>query len=159
MNSEHPQVQPIDVVAAVIIQEGCVLISKRGQERNNSGLWEFPGGRVESGEDHRQALRRELKECFNVDCEIGSYVTTSRHRYSDRVVALHAYQIDQGSPNDWLPRAEHVAVAWVRQQDLSEFKFAPADEIIAQRLGSESESEQRFFDLEKSEPENQNESS
>ena len=159
MNSEHPQVQPIDVVAAVIIQEGCVLISKRGQERNNSGLWEFPGGRVESGEDHRQALRRELKECFNVDCEIGSYVTTSRHRYSDRVVALHAYQLDQGSPNDWLPRAEHVAVAWVRQQDLSEFKFAPADEIIAQRLGSESESEQRFFDLEKSEPENQNESS
>ena len=159
MNSEHPQVQPIDVVAAVIIQEGCVLISKRGQERNNSGLWEFPGGRVESGEDHRQALRRELKECFNVDCEIGSYVTTSRHRYSDRVVALHAYQIDQGSPNDWLPRAEHVAVAWVRQQDLSEFKFAPADEIIAQRLGSESESEQRFFDLEKSDPENQNESS
>ena len=53
------------------------------------------GGRVENGEDHRQALRRELKECFNVDCEIGSYVTTSRHRYADRVVALHAYEVDQ----------------------------------------------------------------
>ena len=153
MNSEHPQVQPIDVVAAVILMEGCILISKRGQERNNSGLWEFPGGRVENGEDHRQALRRELKECFNVDCEIGAYVTTSRHRYSDRVVALHAYQIDQGAINDWLPKAEHVAVAWVRQQDLNEFKFAPADEIIAQKLGNESVTEQRFFDIEKSDPE------
>lgn len=153
MNAEHPQVQPIDVVAAIIVMDGCVLISRRGQERNNSGLWEFPGGRVEAGEDHRQALRRELKECFNVDCEIGSYVTTSRHRYSDRVVALHAYQIDQGVSSNWLPRTEHVAVAWVREQDLSEFKFAPADEIIAQRLGSSSEEQQRFFELEKADSE------
>lgn len=151
--SDHPQVQPIDVVAAVMIRDGCVLISKRGQERNNSGLWEFPGGRVENGEDHRQALRRELKECFNIDCEIGSYVTTSRHRYSDRVVALHAYQVDQGASNLWLPRAEHVAIAWVRQQDLQEFRFAPADEIIAQRLGTASESSQHFFEVEKSDGE------
>ena len=123
MNPEHPQVQPIDVVAAIIVREGCVLISKRGQERNNAGLWEFPGGRVESGEDHRQALRRELKECFNIDCEIGSYVTTSRHRYTDRVVALHAYEVDQETPLGWFPRAEHVAVAWVHQSELLEFKI------------------------------------
>ena len=82
----------IDVVAAIIVREGCVLISKRGQERNNAGLWEFPGGRVESGEDHRQALRRELKECFNIDCEIGSYVTTSRHRYTQIVSLLFMLQ-------------------------------------------------------------------
>ena len=155
MNPEHPQVQPIDVVAAIIVREGCVLISKRGQERNNAGLWEFPGGRVESGEDHRQALRRELKECFNIDCEIGSYVTTSRHRYTDRVVALHAYEVDQETPLGWFPRAEHVAVAWVHQSELLEFKFAPADQIIAERLGANSDAgtEQHFFEVEKSDTE------
>jgi len=148
MNTEHPQIQPIDVVAAVIAQDECMLICKRGAERNNAGLWEFPGGRVENGEDHRQALKRELKECFGVDVDIGPYVTTSRHRYSDRVVALHAYQVSCESHRTWLPRTEHVAVAWVRQSDLQEFKFAPADELIAQRLCSEGEGDEHFFDVE-----------
>ena len=80
----------VHVAAAVIRStDGQVLISRRAEEQHQGGLWEFPGGKVEAGEQVEQALRRELQE------ELGIRVVRARpliqvaHDYADKQVLLH----------------------------------------------------------------------
>lgn len=61
----------IDVVAAIIERNGKILLAQRDSHRDQAGLWEFPGGKVEAGESQPQALMRELGEELNIDAIIG----------------------------------------------------------------------------------------
>src|SRR5215475_10023251 len=104
-----------DIVAAgIVIERGRVLLSRRKKGSHLAGLWEFPGGKVEAGEDPRAALRRELDEELGIDAEIGEIVDVTFHRYddADKAVLLLFFEATRlaGSPE---PRAIDVAeVGW-----------------------------------------------
>jgi 8-oxo-dGTP diphosphatase len=119
-----------DIVAAgIVIEDGKVLLSRRKKGSHLAGLWEFPGGKAEAGEDPRAALRRELEEELGIKTRIGEIVEVTFHRYedADKAVLLlffEAYR-EEGSPE---PRAIDVAeVAWRAADGLSPEAFPPAD--------------------------------
>jgi mutator protein MutT len=110
-------------VAAVIEHDGLNLIAKRPDEKRHGGKWEFPGGKIESGETVREAVARELRE------ELGVEVID--------VAASHFSVIDHGSgftiefadvTIEGAPTAiEHEALAWIALSELETFDLAPSD--------------------------------
>jgi 8-oxo-dGTP diphosphatase len=124
------------VAAAVTIEAGKVLLSRRKAGSHLAGLWEFPGGKVEAGEDPRAALRRELDEELGIDAEIGEIVDVTFHRYddADKAVLLLFFEATRaaGSP---APRAIDVAeVGWFGADGLDPAAFPPADVAILSKV-------------------------
>ena len=79
----------IVVVAAVIEQDGSFLVTRRLEGTHLAGLWEFPGGKIASGETHRQGLTREIREELDADVDVGALVfETSSTTRIDSLAAL-----------------------------------------------------------------------
>jgi len=117
------------VAAGILIEDGKVLLSRRKQGTHLAGLWEFPGGKAEAGEDPRAALQRELEEELGITTRIGEIVDVTFHRYeeADKAVLLLFFEAERapGSPD---PRALDVAeVAWCGLDRLDPSTFPPAD--------------------------------
>ncbi len=120
------------VVAALIRKDGKVLLTQRWPGRHLGLTWEFPGGKVEEGEDDREALERELKEELGVTAKIGSCCFETRHGYGAREVHLLIFRCKllEGTP-----RALDVkAMEWADLATLAERKFPPADLLFVQEL-------------------------
>jgi mutator protein MutT len=112
-------------VAAVLVRDGRVLVAERGPTMPIAGAWEFPGGKVEAGEDDGEALVREIREELEVEVEVGRRIGESRHHDGRRWLHLVAYRCDllHGEPRAHL----HTRVEWSRPEDLDGYGFAPAD--------------------------------
>jgi len=124
------------VVAAVVVREGRVLVAQRAPHMPIAGAWEFPGGKVERGEDDREALAREIREELGVEVSVGRLVGESRHHDGRRWLHLVAYRCDlvAGEP----VAVEHTRVEWSRPEDLDRYGFAPADVPLLDAVRSES---------------------
>lgn len=127
----------VHVAAAVIrSSDGRVLISRRAEEQHQGGLWEFPGGKVEAGEQVEQALRRELQE------ELGIRVVRARpliqvaHDYPDKQVLLDVWEVNAFSGE--AHGAEGQPLAWVTPRRLPDYDFPAANRpiVAAARLPS-----------------------
>ncbi|MBM7516311.1 (deoxy)nucleoside triphosphate pyrophosphohydrolase [Nocardioides nitrophenolicus] len=123
----------IEVVGAVIVQDGLVLCARRGPGGDAGGSWEFPGGKVEPGETPAAALAREIREELGCVVEVGGPVTTTRHVGSSVVVVLSTYwcRVLSGSPAP----VEHAAIRWLRPDRLDELDWAPADLPAVELVG------------------------
>jgi 8-oxo-dGTP diphosphatase len=123
-------------VAAALIRDttGRYLITQRRHGSHLAGLWEFPGGKLESGESPERALRRELREELGASFGVGKLVETVRWEYPDRTVVLHFYDchVESGAIE---PR-EGQAMTWVEPQRLHAYDFPPADRALIQRLAA-----------------------
>lgn len=122
------------VAAAVIIEQSRVLVTQRKPGKHLAGFWEFPGGKVEPGEDPRDALHRELREEVGVDVAVGAIFEVTFHRYGATSVLLLFYEATRsaGSPE---PRALDVAdVRWAALDELREEAFPPADLAVLTRV-------------------------
>lgn len=115
----------IEVVGAVIVSEGNILCTQRGGNGPLSGLWEFPGGKVESGEAPREALAREIHEELRCQIRIGKKITTTRHKYEFATVNLTTFYctVVDGHP----ALTEHSDMRWLAPNELSALDWAPAD--------------------------------
>ncbi|MBX3262427.1 MAG: (deoxy)nucleoside triphosphate pyrophosphohydrolase [Labilithrix sp.] len=126
-----------DIVAAgVVVERGTVLLSRRKAGTHLAGRWEFPGGKVEPGEDPRAALRRELEEELGVLVEVGEICDVTFHRYDDAdkaVLLLFFLAVrEAGSPE---PRAIDVAeVRWAGRDALDPAAFPPADVAVLAKV-------------------------
>jgi len=132
MNAES---EPLEVVAGVVRRDGRILICQRPRGGHLPGLWEFPGGKIESGEVPEEALARELREELDVQVEVGALCWETRHRYPDRTVHLRFYDCRWRSgegKNHGVARH-----AWVPLHRLGEFEFLPADAPLIARLREE----------------------
>jgi A/G-specific adenine glycosylase len=83
--------EALEVVVAVIVNDGKVLLQERPPGGLLAGLWEFPGGKVEPGETLKAALRREIREELGVGIMNVRHLTTVRHAYTRYQVTLHAF--------------------------------------------------------------------
>ncbi len=117
------------VVAAVMVENGRVLVTQRKAGTHLAGAWEFPGGKLLPGEDPRAGLRRELREELGIDARVGEIVDVTFHEYpdADKAVLLMFFEAARavGSPP---PQALDVAAfAWFGPDDLDPARFPPAD--------------------------------
>ncbi len=124
------------VSAAVIIEDGRVLVTRRKKGVHLEGLWEFPGGKVEDGEDPRLALVRELREEIGIVANVAEILDVTFHRYEDegKSVLLMFFEtsIAAGSP---APRAIEVAeIAFLESHELKAEEFPPADVALLRKI-------------------------
>jgi 8-oxo-dGTP diphosphatase len=103
---------PIDVAAAVIERPGEFLLAQRPEGKPYAGYWEFPGGKIEAGEDPRAALVRELEEELGIRVREATPWITRIYAYTHATVRLHFYRVSawDGEPQP----LEDQAIAWQR---------------------------------------------
>jgi 8-oxo-dGTP diphosphatase len=130
--SEPSPPRRIRVVAAVIPREGRYLITQRRATAVLPLLWEFPGGRVESGETDTAALRREVMHRLGVEVNVGSLISFVSHPYERYTVDLHLYEcaILSGEPIE----QNVLAYRWVTSTEFDQYPFTPADELSMSKL-------------------------
>lgn len=114
------------MVAGVFLREGRVLCCRRPPGRSAAGLWEFPGGKVEPGEDHAGALVRELAEELGVEVVVTDLVDRTSTAVAGATVDLVVHLVE---PRDDWPRSslDHDRMAWVRVADLDGLDWAEPD--------------------------------
>ena len=120
----------IEVVAAVIEYEGKLLAFQRGVSKYDyvSKKFEFPGGKVEEGEDHRAALARELYEELSIEADVQNFITTIEHAYPDFSIKMHCYLVRVSKFDGAL--AEHKSFAHVSLSEARELDWIEADRPI-----------------------------
>jgi 8-oxo-dGTP diphosphatase len=125
----------VEVVAAIVVDsQHRILMAQRSDWQHQGGKWEFPGGKIESGETHMQALARELKEEVDVQidqqaCELFKAV---HHDYSDKQVSLYFYIVKGFSGT--AKGLEGQPVMWVNAQTLPQMTIPDANQAIADAL-------------------------
>lgn len=124
------------VAAAVLVEGGRVLLTQRKAGTHLAGAWEFPGGKVEAGEDPREALCRELREELGIEAAVGEIVEVTFHRYddADKAVLLLFYEAARapGSPD---PEPLDVAAfRWAARGELRDEEFPPADVAVLRKV-------------------------
>lgn len=120
------------VVAALIERRGRILLSQRRVDQSFPLCWEFPGGKVEPGEDPRDALVREIREELACTVRTGDVVEVVFHVYPsfDLVMPVYRATLVRGTPRP----AQVAAIAWVLPSQLPKTAMPPADVPLAKRL-------------------------
>lgn len=123
----------IEVVAALIWDEDKFMICQRPANKARGMLWEFVGGKVESGETKEQALIRECREEIAITLSVGSEFMSVTHEYPDITVHLTLFNavIATGTPQ----KLEHNDIRWITVDEIPQYEFCPADEDILRKLG------------------------
>ena len=122
----------IDVAAALVFREGKLLITQRHPDAHLGGLWEFPGGKRESGETFQECLARELREELGIEIAVGDLVESVTHAYPEKTVHLRFFQCR------WLRHEPRLldcpAFKWVTPAELQDHQFPAADARLLKRL-------------------------
>lgn len=113
------------IVVAVIRKNGRYLIGKRPAGGLLGGLWEFPGGKVEPGESHDQALVREVIEETDLEVRLGRKIAVVDHAYSHFTVTLHVYACEAVAGK--AKACYHSDLKWVLRGRLKEYAFPTAN--------------------------------
>lgn len=124
------------VAAGIVIKEKRVLLTQRKSGSHLEGMWEFPGGKVEPGEDPKDALVRELREELGIETVVDDILDVTFHRYdeAEKSVLLLFYET-RIAPNSPPPRALDVAAfKWAETSDLIDAQFPPADLGILRKV-------------------------
>lgn len=123
MNEENPDL--FHVTCAIIERNGLVLAAQRSRSMRMPLKWEFPGGKIEPGEEPEACLHRELMEEMEVRLTVKRVMPTMRHAYPDFTLTLHPFVCELLSGEVVLN--EHRAIAWLKPEELSALNWVEAD--------------------------------
>ena len=127
----------IEVVAAVIKKDRKILATQRGYGEFKGG-WEFPGGKPETGETQKDALKREIKEELNANIEVNDYILTVEYDYPNFHLTMHTYFCSLLGDNLELvchdDKLEHEDMKWLSKEELDSVNWLEADILIVQEL-------------------------
>lgn len=123
-----------EVVAALIFRENRFMICQRPPHKGSGLLWEFVGGKVETGETGRDALVRECREELGITVSVGGVFAETVYEYPDVTVHLTVYRagIVSGEPE----LLEHVDLKWILPEEVDLYDFCPADRHLLPLLRS-----------------------
>lgn len=124
---------PVMVAAGIILQDEQVLICQRHRSDPYGLQWEFPGGKVQYGEDLRLALRRELEEELSIKAHVGEEVFRLRHRYPDRYVEVAFFLVQRYEGT--VENRVFESVKWAARAALPHYDFLEADRELVNRIG------------------------
>lgn len=121
-----------EVVAALIWDNDRFMICQRPANKSRGLLWEFVGGKVEDGETNSQALIRECREELAVTLSVGSIFTDVIHEYPDIKIHLTVFNaaVAEGIPQ----KIEHNDICWITPEEIPQYVFCPADEVILNKI-------------------------
>lgn len=126
------------VTAAVIERDGRVLICRRRADQKHPLKWEFPGGKVEPGEDAPAGLRRELAEELGIRVENAAEMTRFEYQYPGRSpIMLVFYRVTQFSGP--IENRIFAEIRWVAPGELPQFDFVEGDVDFVRRLAAEAQ--------------------
>lgn len=123
----------INVVAAIIIKDQKIFATQRGYGEFKNG-WEFPGGKIESGESPEHALEREIREELDAKIRVGELFDTIEYDYPNFHLSMKCFLCSLIS--DQLTLREHEAAKWLTKENLSSVEWLPADITIIDKLKS-----------------------
>ncbi len=122
-----------DVAAGILCDsKGRILIAERLGDGPFHGLWEFPGGKIDSGETAAEALSRELAEELGIEVTECSPFMNLRHEYDDRVVTIEFFIVSEWSSEP--VGREGQALRWVATDALDANELLPADMPVVEAL-------------------------
>lgn len=133
MRSPETRDSIVDVVAALIVHQGQVLVTQRKAQDSNGGFWEFPGGKVEQGESLQEALKREIQEELEVQVEVKELIE-SREMITPTGthIRLHLLAAHPKTVNFVL--REHDDAKWVSPEDLNNVGFIPGNKLFIKAI-------------------------
>ncbi len=121
----------VEVVAAVVENDGRYLVTRRQAGVHLAGLWEFPGGKVQPAETHETALVREMDEELAVDTIVDGLLLSTSHIYPEKAVTLYFYRCRiEGTPTP----QQGQEMRWVARAELAALDFPAADADLIQFL-------------------------
>ena len=116
-------------VACIDYRNGKILIAKRIMRGDMGGRWEFPGGKIEEGEDYSTAIKREMQEEFGCDCEVFEQLAQGNFIHSGKDCSVIAFRVKLG--NDGIKEpfmlTEHTQTDWVEPKKISQLNFVDSD--------------------------------
>ncbi len=120
----------LQVVALALfhpLKKRYLIVRRNTQQSSGAGHWEFPGGKIESGESHTQALVREIHEelGFTIDESQLFFIHNNKYQYPQRWVEIHLYRYEKAIDHFLL--VDHDQQAWVDELEITRFHLAPAD--------------------------------
>lgn len=121
----------IEVVAAIIRKEDKIFATQRGYGEWK-GWWEFPGGKVETGQMPKDALKREIREKLSTEISVDDFLCTVEYDYPKFHLTMHCYVCSLLT--EALHLNEHEAARWLKNNELDSVKWLPADKIIVEQL-------------------------
>ncbi len=132
----------LQVSAGILVNQNKILIAQR-KELKHDNKWEFPGGKIEEGENPQQALKRELQE----ELAIASLSIKAFHKHtctinSEQTIELHTFIVDEfcGRPQ----ALSHKKLAWVSKEDLVNYPFLVADKELVNKIYENKSTEFKF---------------
>lgn len=115
----------IEVVCAVIhdLENNIFITQRKGDQFD--GMWEFPGGKIETGESKEEALIREIKEELELEINVEKFMTTVEYQYPNFYLIMHAFRCSLKTSN--IKLNVHSDAKWVSVSELSNINWVPAD--------------------------------
>ena len=122
----------IKVVAAIITKDNRIFATQRGYGDFKDG-WEFPGGKVEPGEKHEDAIVREIKEELGADIKVTGFLTTVEHDYPNFHLSMDCFWAELKDGTEMVLR-EHEAAKWLALDELDSVDWLPADVKVVEKI-------------------------
>ena len=121
----------IEVVAAVIHKDAAYFATQRGYGEFEC-MWEFPGGKIELGENRESALKREIQEELGIDITIDKFLCTTDYDYPSFHLTMHCYLCSIMSGE--IELREHKSARWLTAELLDSVEWLPADKGIVEKI-------------------------
>lgn len=125
---------PLLVAAAVLVHEGRVLLTRRLEGDTLGGLWEFPGGKVDPGEDPRTTVARECLEECGIDLMAIDILDVTFHSYPQRDLLLLFYVCRFAGPPQEVQHLEVADHVWALPSEIRGYPLPPADEALVHKI-------------------------
>ena len=126
--------QPIHVCAAVIRNNGRILLCTRPDGKHLEGLWEFPGGKADPGESDEQCLKREIREELSIDIIVLDLIFRIEHSYPGKDVEIVFYRAMQTDMAQQINVTEGQEFRWIELSGMKKLDLVPADAPFADWL-------------------------
>ena len=118
-----------DSIACIAYENGKIFIAKRQNKGDMARRWEFPGGKIDSGEDFEMAIKREMREEFSVEVQVKEKITECTFEHSGKPCSLTAFRVhfEHDGMEKPFVLTEHTDYKWVDPKRIPRLKFVDSD--------------------------------